>query len=386
MEPSPPRKPTPPTATALTEPTAAGPLELHEAAPAIVQSRWRAIAQRTVFALIGLLVFVLALELLKRGAAGYGRTLITWLDISSAANALGFGWLLAYIFLSGSPVAAVAVAFFASGTIDGLQTFTMITGSRLGASFIVLFVGFLYHLRGHRRAASVSIGVLALLTTAAIYLPALALGYWLLSSQLIGVISASADSPLSSVIDLVVDPIVAILASILPEWSLLIAGALALLGAFSLLDRAIPDIPGGQTVFGKAGQLLYRPWAMFLLGAAITSFTLSVSVSLSMLVPLTVRGIIRRENALPYIMGANITTFIDTLVAALIVGGAAAFTIVLVEMTCVAFFSLLALLLFYRPFARVLLGLQEWIVSSTPRLISFLGVMLIVPLLLLLVR
>lgn len=386
MELSPPRKPTPPTATTLTEPTAAGQLEIHEAAPVTVQPRWRAVTQRTVFALIGLLVFVLALELLKRGAAGYGKTLIAWLDISSAANALGFGWLLAYIFLSGSPVAAVAVAFFASGTIDGLQTFTMITGSRLGASFIVLFVGFLYHLRGHRRAASVSIGVLALLTTAAIYLPALALGYWLLSSQLVGGISASADSPLSSVIDLVIDPIVALLVSILPEWSLLIVGALTLLGAFSLLDRAIPNMPGGQAVFGKAGQLLYRPWVMFLLGAAITSFTLSVSVSLSMLVPLTVRGIIRRENALPYIMGANITTFIDTLVAALIVGGAAAFTIVLVEMLCVAFFSLLALLLFYRPFARVLLGLQEWIVSSTPRLIGFVGVMLIVPLLLLLVR
>ncbi|WP_322489950.1 hypothetical protein [Chloroflexus sp.] len=386
MEPSPPRKPTPPTATAFTEPTAAGQLELREADPATSQPRWWAVAQRTVFALIGLLVFVLALELLKRGAAGYGRTLIAWLDISSAANALGFGWLLAYIFLSGSPVAAVAVAFFASGTIDGLQTFTMITGSRLGASFIVLFVGFLYYLRGHRRAASVSIGVLALLTTAAIYLPALALGYWLLSSQWVGIISASANSPLSSVIDLAVDPIVAILVSILPEWSLLIVGALALLGAFSLLDRAIPDIPGGQTVFSRAGQLLYRPWAMFLLGAAITSFTLSVSVSLSMLVPLTVRGIIRRENALPYIMGANITTFIDTLVAALIVGGAAAFTIVLVEMLCVTFFSLLVLLVFYRPFARALLGLQEWIVSSTPRLIGFLGVMLIVPLLLLFVR
>lgn len=387
MEPSPPHKPAQPVATAVTEPT---PIEQSGRPEAMlartIRTDWRIIAQRLAFAITGLLLFVLALELLKRGAAGYGRMLIAWLDISSAASALGFGWLLAYVFLSGSPVAAVAVAFFASGTIDGLQTFTMITGSRLGASFIVLFVGFLYYLRGHRRAASVSIGVLALLTTAAIYVPALALGYWLLSSQLVGIISASADSPLSSVIDLVVDPIVAVVARILPEWSLLIVGALTLLGAFSLLDRAIPEIPGGQAILGQAGQLLYRPWMMFLLGAAITSFTLSVSVSLSMLVPLTVRGIIRRENALPYIMGANITTFIDTLVAALIVGGAAAFTIVLVEMLCVAFFSLLALLLFYRPFARVLLELQEYIVSSTPRLIGFLGVMLIVPLLLLVVR
>lgn len=362
--------------TAVTRPMTSDPLRRH----------WRTISQRLAYAVSGILIFVLALELLKRGAASYGHMLVAWLDISSVTSALGFGWLLAYIFLSGSPVAAIAVAFFASGAIDGLQTFTMITGSRLGASFIVLFVGFLYHLRGHRRATSVAIGVLALLTTAAIYLPALALGFWLLSSQLVGVIDAQADSPLSSIIDLVIDPIVHVIAVILPEWSLLIVGALTLLGAFSLLDRSIPDVPGGQSVFGKAGQLLYRPIVMFLLGAAITSFTLSVSVSLSMLVPLTVRGIIRRENALPYIMGANITTFIDTLIAALIVGGAAAFTIVLVEMVCVAFFSLVVLLFFYRSFARAILGLQDFIVSSTGRLIGFLGVMLIAPLLLLFVR
>jgi len=330
-------------------------------------------------------VFVLALELLKRGAAGYGHILVGWLNVNSAMSALGFGWLLAYIFLSGSPVAAVAVTFFASGTIDGLQTLTMITGSRLGASFIVLFVGFIYHLRGHRRAASVSIGVLALLTTAAIYLPALALGYWLLSSQWVGIVHASASSPLSSVIDLFIDPIVAFIARMAPEWLLLVIGALTLPGAFSLLDRSIPDIPGGQSVFGHAGQLLYRPLAMFLLGAAITSFTLSVSVSLSMLVPLTVRGVIRRENALPYIMGANITTFIDTLIAALIVGGSAAFTIVLIEMVCVTFFSLLALLC-YRPFARTLLELQEFIVRSPLHLTGFLAIVLIVPLALLFIR
>ncbi|MEJ5344221.1 MAG: hypothetical protein WHS83_04855 [Chloroflexus sp.] len=390
MNPSSRQEPSPPLEAAVVETPAAGTNGssevLRAASSTTLRWHWRGVCQRCGFAIIGLITFVLALELLKRGAAGYGRVLIGWLDISSAVSALGFGWLLSYIFLSGSPVAAVAVSFFSSGVIDGMQTFTMITGSRLGASFIVLFVGFLYHLRGHRRAASVAIGVLSLLTTAAIYLPALGLGYWLLSSQLVGVISASADSPLSSVLDLIIDPVVAVIVRLLPEWSLLVVGALVLLGAFSLLDRAIPEVPGGQQVFGKAGQLLYRPWVMFLLGAAVTSFTLSVSVSLSMLVPLTVRGVIRRENALPYIMGANITTFIDTLVAALLVGGAAAFTIVLVEMVCVAFFSLVVLLLFYRWFARALLWLEERIVRSLPRLVAFLGIMLVVPLLLLFVR
>ena len=64
-----------------------------------------------------------------------------------------------------------------------------------------------------------------------------------------------------------------------------------------------------------AWRLLYRPLVTFALGLAVTTLTMSVSVSLSVLVPLSARGYIRRENVIPYIMGANITTFVDTLVA-----------------------------------------------------------------------
>ena len=61
-----------------------------------------------------------------------------------------------------------------------------------------------------------------------------------------------------------------------------------------------------------AGRVAYRPWFMFAVGLGVTVLTLSVSVSLSLLVPLAARGYIRRENVVPYILGANITTFVDT--------------------------------------------------------------------------
>jgi Na+/phosphate symporter len=338
-------------------------------------------------ALAGLFVFVLALQLLKDGARDYGKTIIDFLHVTSAANALGFGWLLAYIFLSGSPVAAIAISLFASGTIDSAQTFTMITGSRLGASFIVLFVGFIYYLRGHQRAASVSIGVLSLLTTAAIYLPALVLGYWLLTSGWLRAFAISADSPLSSLLDLIFDPIMAFVDGLhAPGWARLLAGVGLLLLAFNLLDRALPEVHAERSAFQRIGVLVYRPMAMFLLGCAITSLTMSVSVSLSILVPLSARGLVRRENTLPYIMGANITTFIDTLVAALISGGPAAFMIVLVEMVSVAIFSVIVLAFFYRPFASAILDTQELIIRSNISLGVFIGVMMVVPLLLLLVQ
>lgn len=359
-----------------------------EAVPATVPVRGLALpvwAVKAAAAVLGLLLFVLALELLKDGARGYGGDIMRILRVEGAANALGFGWLLAYVFLSGSPVAAIAITFFAAGTVDAVQTFTMITGSRLGASFIVLFVGFIYYLRGYQRSASIAIGVLALLTTAAIYLPALALGYWALTSGVLGPVQVRAEAPLASFIDVIYGPLLSLIASWrLPGWALMLLGVGALLSAFSLLDRALPEVSADQSGFGQIGRLIYRPMAMFLLGMAVTSLTLSVSVSLSILVPLSARGLVRRENTLPYIMGANITTFIDTLVAALIVGGPAAFMIVLVEMLSVAILSVLVLVLFYRSFQRAILRTQELIIRSNVTLGAFLCIMLVVPLVLLL--
>src|SRR5262245_50984838 len=337
--------------------------------------------------IVGLLAFIMALQLLKQGAKVYGGQIIRFLNVSTTANTLGFGWLLAYIFLSGSPVAAIAVSFFAAGTITNMQAFTMITGSRLGASFIVLFVGFLYYLRGHQRSASISIGVLALLTTAAIYVPALAVGYWLLTSKLLSNLQVGATSPVSSVIDAMYGPILDLIKSAgLPGWVVFGLGIGALLGAFNLLDRALPEMSPERSSFQRIGRLVYRPMAMFLLGCAVTSVTLSVSVSLSILVPLSAKGLVRRENTLPYIMGANITTFIDTLVAALINGGPAAFTIVLVEMISVAALSLVVLLLCYRPFERGVLRLQELIIHDNRTLGVFLCIMLVIPVILLIVK
>jgi hypothetical protein len=331
----------------------------------------------------GLFTFVLALQLLKHGAAAYGPAVIQWLHISNTSNALGFGWLLAHVFLSGSPVAATAVSLFASGTISDVQTFTMITGSRLGAAFIVLLTGFLYTMRGYRQETSIATGVLALLTTAAIYLPALGPGYWLLTSGVLRTWQVETAAPLESWLDHLMVPIVHMLEGWLPGWAFLGCGLLVLLVGFSLIDQALPTITPEHRASLHIARLVNNPIALFLLGAAITSVTLSVSVSLSLLVPLSAKRLIQPRHMLPYIMGANVTTFIDTLVAALIIGGPAAFTIVLVEMVSVTVLSLVVLLCCYRHFERMVLALQAQITRTSVSLALFVGAMLLLPVLLL---
>jgi Na+/phosphate symporter len=190
---------------------------------------------------------------------------------------------------------------------------------------------------------------------------------------------------LTSWLDTVYTPLIQQLDHWLPGWALLLCGLLALPGGFSLIDRALPDIDPEHASSLPLERLISHPLALLLLGAAMTSVTLSVSVSISLIVPLSIKGIIQPRHCLPYIMGANIATFIDTLTVAYIIGGAAAFTIVLVEIISVVLVSLCVFLFCYHQFAQVILYAQERITQSKTMLMLFLGTMFITPLLLLLI-
>jgi sodium-dependent phosphate cotransporter len=209
-----------------------------------------------------------------------------------------------------------------------------------------------------------------------------------LTSGLLDNVQFGAPSMLTSIVDLIYDPIVAAIVGVVGRWPIVVfgLGMASLLVSFNLLDRALPEVTAEGSGFERIGRLVYRPLAMFLLGMAITSVTLSVSVSLSILVPLSAKGFIRRENTLPYIMGANITTFIDTLFAALLMGGAEAFTIVLVEMLSVALVSVVVLSMGYRWYERAVIGLLDLIMANRRGMVVFTGVMLVVPIGLLLMR
>ena len=340
-------------------------------------------AKKGLFGLLGLFLFVLALQVMKAGAKGLGGLVVDNLGVDTPVSALGFGWVFAYVVMSGSPVAAIALTFFSTGVIDDLQTFTMIAGSRFGASFVVLLLGFLYTLRGKAKGQSLEMGVLSLLTTYAIYGIAVPIGLLMLESGMFDGFRPALPGGVFDLIETVYDPIVSALDGFLPAFLLFAVGIGTILVAFALFDKALPDLSEESPVRGLEAHV-YRPVVMFTLGCVITLFTLSVSVSLGLLVPLSAKGIARRENVIPYIMGANITTFVDTLFATLFLDKPEAFTVVLVEMLSVALVSVVVLFLLYRPFERLLLGTSGRILRTRGRLGAFIAFVLALPLLLLL--
>ncbi len=331
---------------------------------------------------VSIFLFVLAITLMKEGARDLAPLIRSQFAVTNVANSLGFGWLFAYLILSGSPVAAAALAFLDVGAIDPLHTFAMISGSRFGGSFIVLFIGVLYILRGRDWVGGLSMGLLTLTVTVTTYLPAFLIGIGLLQSGLFDGLQFGSGARLNSIVDLIFGPIIRFLVTYFPLWLLFVIGLGLIMLSFHLFDRCLPQMTIKESQLGHVSRLIYRPWMMFILGAVVTLISMSVSISLSILVPLSHRGFIRRENVIPYIMGANVTTFIDTLLAAMLVSNPAAFTVVFVCMLSVSLVSTLIYLTVYRRYERSMLLFVDWVTAKKSHLLLFMTLIIVAPIVL----
>jgi solute carrier family 34 (sodium-dependent phosphate cotransporter) len=344
------------------------------------RSPWYVVRKLLLF-VPAMYLFILAVQIMKSGAAALGPQIEGQFPFANGISTLGFGWLGAYFVLSGSPVAATAISLFGAGTLTKLQTFTMLSGSRLGASFIVLLTAFLYAFRNRRdpnRNEPIAMGIQALTMTALVYLPGMMIGYAIIRGGLLDGLNLHASTELEAALSVVWGPIVDAVESVVPGALLFLVGLAVILASFKLLDRVLPGVSSDSTA-AKRASWLRHPWTMFALGCLVATLTLSVSVALTVLIPLAVKGYVRRDEALPYIMGANITTLADTLVVAMLQRDPAAAQIVLAEAIGVTIVSLAILMFWYQPVKRAVIRLDDHLIASPRRIAVFVGVLFVLP-------
>ena len=326
---------------------------------------------------VALATFILSLQLMKRGATGI-TPILDGLNVSGAVNYVGFGWLNAYILGSGSPVASVALTLFSRGVLSDGETYFMISGGRLGASFIVLFVGFLYYVRGRREPDGLYIGAVALLTTWAVYAFGIPLGYVFLESGWFDEVRFGSPGIVRGVND-AYEPLVDVFDDVLPLLGLFAAGVVAAVVSLKLFDGALPSLESTDPRFQRMVERLHMKFTMFALGIAITVLTVSVAVSLTILVPLSMKGIVRRKDIIPYVMGAQIGTFVDKLFVTLLLDTPRAFTIIFSEMVAVFAVSVLILVFVFDPFRELILNAATRATRDRRGFAIFLGAILVVP-------
>ena len=339
--------------------------------------------------LLALYVFVGALQLMKTGAAALSILQEDRFLVENAGTTFGLGWLGALLVLSGSPVAATALTLVAGSEqaemadrFTELQGFTMLTGSRLGAAFVVLVTAAIFAFRAPdgERKAPVTCAMFALFATAMIYVPSAFLGAALLRWDTFHSIELRPPPGFVDVVDLAYGDLLDRVESWSPGLVFLL-GLGCLLLAFKLVDTVLPTLD----LHSSRADWLTRKWPMFLLGCAVALVMMSVSVALTVLVPLVAKRYVKVDHVLPYIMGANITTLGDTMLAAFALNSPSAVRIVLAEVIATSVLSLVVLAFFYQRILKSMWQLQVLGAKSPRRLATFTAVLFLIPVTIILV-
>jgi sodium-dependent phosphate cotransporter len=169
-----------------------------------------------------------------------------------------------------------------------------------------------------------------------------------------------------------------------PPALLFVAGVALLAVSFKVLDAMVPAVDETR-LRGSRLTWLQGKWPMFALGIVVVIATLSVSVALTVLVPLVAKGYVKRDNLIPYIVGADLGTLVDKLLVAFLVGiGAAhpdaAVRIILAEIIGTATVGVIVMAFLYGPFKHGMWRFQRRMTSSKASLLAFTAALFLVPL------
>ncbi|SNZ17817.1 solute carrier family 34 (sodium-dependent phosphate cotransporter) [Natronoarchaeum philippinense] len=325
--------------------------------------------------------FLFAVQLLSASVRSLVPTIRPLLNdlVIGIAPALGASWLLAYVLLNGSVVAAIALSLFEAELIQSGQLFVLIAGSRLGAAGIVMLIGaadFLNEREGTLQD-SIRLGLLTFVVTHTIYVPATVLGFVVLARFQLDVLDAEAipdthpgaAAPFDAVTTAIVDELGAAIA--------VVVALVLFIESLRLLDQVFTAISTDQLRDGLSTTLQYR-WLSFVLGVVITAVTTSVAFSLGVLVPLYNRGYIKRKEMLPFVMGASVGTLTDTLLVALVLDAPVG-TLIVLLLTGSALVTALAFSLVYETYYAFVEEIQLRLLTSERTFVAFLVLIVVVP-------
>lgn len=307
---------------------------------------------RVGFLILGVLLFILSIQTLNTSTKRLLPALQPWFTFTtSPLRSLGFGWLAAYIILSGSPIAALALSFFDAGLLSSTSAFFMIIGSRLGASFILIAIGLIEYFKNERGFSdSLSVAFLSFLISYSTLFPSLIFGYILLRYNLF---TFTVSIPWLTHFLNLYQPLVHTLLHYIGTFFSFPFSLLLVWLSLSTFERAFRKIEIKEAQSAWVNFLMENPAFSLLFGFLVTLAGQSVSLSLGIMIPLYIQGYIQRRNLIPYIMGANIATYTDTLSAALILQNTTAINLVMVAVLSNTLISAV-FLLFYQKYYTIL--------------------------------
>ncbi|MFA9494610.1 MAG: Na/Pi symporter [Candidatus Bathyarchaeota archaeon] len=330
--------------------------------------------KNAIGSILSIYFFISAIVLVKNSAKVVGVALAETivLIIRDTTSAVFAGWISTALLHSSGAFDSIICAFTSSGVMPLNLAVGTIIGAEIGTTVTPFLISVLERLKGKgesRAAFNVTMShVLYNLFTLAIFYP---------MELFFGTFSKIAKwgshqfvkiTWLNAVPDLLdtITPWVKPLLGYIGPWAGLVGGGVLLLVALGAVEKYMTAIFSMPRSWNLIRSTFTRPKRAFLAGFIFTLLVPSTTVMVSLLIPLATSGVIKAEYyILPYILGANIGTVFDVMIAAMATGDPIALGVWLVHLTInVAGAMLFTPIL--DPFARLTTRVADY-VSKDPK-------------------
>jgi sodium-dependent phosphate cotransporter len=324
--------------------------------------------------MVAIYFFVSAIVLIKSSAKIMGEALAETivLLIRDTTSAVFPGWISTALLHSSGAFDSIVVAFTSSGVMPLSLSVAAIIGAEMGTTVTPFLISVLERLKGKGESdASFNVTmshVLYNLVTLALFYPLeLFFGVFTKIAEMGTNIFVTA-SWLNSVPDIldVLTPWVDPLLDYIPPWAGLVVGGAMLIVALGAVEKYMTAIFSMPRSWNLIRSTFTRPKRAFIAGFIFTLLVPSTTVMVSLLVPLATSGVIKAEYyILPYILGANIGTVFDVMIAALATGDPIGLGVWLVHLAINVIGAIL-FMPFLNPFAALTRKVATY-VSKDPR-------------------
>lgn len=324
--------------------------------------------------IVAIYFFVSAIVLIKSSAEIMGVSLTEKivLLIKDTTSAVFAGWISTALLHSSGAFDSIVVAFTASGVMPLNLSVATIIGAEMGTTVTPFLISTLEKLKKKSHSdASFNITITHVLYN----LITLMLFYPL--ELFFGVFTKIAENgsriflrvpwlgEIPDILDVLtpwVDPLI----ERIPPWVGLIIGGLLLIIALGAVEEYMTTIFSMPRSWNLIRSTFTDPKRSFIAGFIFTILVPSTTVMVSLLVPLASSGVIRTEYyILPYILGANIGTVFDVMIAAFATGDPISLGVWLVHLT-INLVGAILFLLFLTPFSKLSQKVSK-IISEDPK-------------------
>tara|TARA_Y100000310_G_C20618586_1_gene782002 strand:- start:338 stop:1459 length:1122 start_codon:yes stop_codon:yes gene_type:complete len=297
----------------------------HDKKNLIPERSWKSFVKLAFF----LYLFILAIQLIKKASgliAPDARQFI--FSNLSPLKAIAAGWFSTSIAQSSGAVSSLAVTFVGNGLIDLPIAVYILIGASMGTTITALIISLITvskKKKDFRHGFEIAL-CYSIYSFILVFIVFFLEYFFALFSRLSFYLATLFQGNFSylkvpDVVDvatgLIVKPIISNNHIVLT----FLVAFLILIFALKFISRSVVEVMGGEV---KAKNFINKyfdsPVKAYFMGVILTAIVFSSSITISLLVPLAVGGLIGLRRSIPFILGADLGTFTDTFLVSLIIG------------------------------------------------------------------